>query len=71
MFNLVAGLGCLLAGPSSDYFGRKTNLMGGNVLNICGTLITCLNNVSKKKKKKTGGGGGGMEGEGEGEKEGG
>jgi len=38
-FNLVAALGCLIAGTVSDALGRRTSLMLGNLLNIVGTLI--------------------------------
>jgi len=39
MFNLVASLGCLVAGPAADWLGRKTSLIGGNTINFVGTLV--------------------------------
>eukprot|EP00873_Tetraselmis_striata_P045420 jgi/Tetstr1/465684/TSEL_010327.t2 len=39
MFNIVAALGCLLAGPITDWAGRKSSLIGGNLVNFVGTLL--------------------------------
>lgn len=38
-FNIVAALGCLVAGTVSDAVGRRTSLMLGNLLNVIGTII--------------------------------
>eukprot|EP01013_Petalomonas_cantuscygni_P013799 TRINITY_DN2843_c0_g1_i1.p1 TRINITY_DN2843_c0_g1~~TRINITY_DN2843_c0_g1_i1.p1 ORF type:complete len:714 (-),score=132.57 TRINITY_DN2843_c0_g1_i1:534-2675(-) len=44
MFNLVAALGCLVAGPTSDAFGRKTTLVLGNFVNVAGTILLLFSN---------------------------
>lgn len=43
-FNLVAALGCLIAGTVSDALGRRTSLMLGNLLNVVGTIIFAASN---------------------------
>ena len=42
MFNILAAVGVLFAGPVSDSFGRKRAMMLGSVLFLIGTLFVTI-----------------------------